>query len=78
MPFYKALELLMTEPGKHHFRRKAWEKSYNYKDIKYVCSIAITIAYICLMKVHNNNDTGYAFYPDAADITANDWYEVEV
>ena len=78
MPFYEALKLLMTEPGKHHFRRKAWEKDYNHKDIKYICSIAVNIAFICIMVVHKNNDTGYVFRPADADIIANDWYEVEV
>lgn len=78
MPFYEALKLLMTEPGKHHFRRKIWEKEYTHNDTKFIASLAITPINVGLILVHKSNDTGYAYYPTYDDITASDWYEVEM
>lgn len=76
MPFYEMLKLLMTEPGKHHFRRKPWDKDYNHNDTKFIGSFALTPIDIKLVLVHKSNDTGYAYYPSMDDIIANDWIEV--
>lgn len=76
MPFYEVLRLLMTEPGKHHFRRKNWDYEYDHNDTKFIASFAVNPAKIAVVIVHKSNDTGYQFTPSFNDITTNDWVEV--
>ena len=78
MPFYEVLRLLITEPGKHHFRRRQWDNEYCHNDTKYIASFAVNPAYISVVIVHKSNNTGYCFTPSYADITVNDWFEVDV
>lgn len=77
MPFYEVLKILITEPGKHNFKRKKWENEYTHNDTAYIASIGITATEIRIVLVHKSNHTGYTYCPSAADIIATDWYEVE-
>lgn len=76
MPFYEVLKLLMTEPGKHHFRRKSCNLEYDHSDTKYICSIGIAPQTVQILIAKNDNNTGYTYQPSADDIIANDWIEV--
>ena len=76
MPFYEVLKLLMTEPSKHHFRRKKWENEYVHNDTDFITSIGITPFTTKILLVHKSNQTGYTFCPSAEEIIATDWYEV--
>lgn len=76
MPFYEVLKVLITEPGKHHFRRTRWGKEYIHNDTAFICSFGITPTDIKIVIVNKSNHTGYTYCPSAVDIIANDWYEV--
>ena len=76
MPFYEALKLLITEPGKHHFRRKSWNGEYEHNNTKFIASFGLTTTKIAVVIVNKDNDTGYEFYPSYDDIITNDWMEV--
>ena len=77
MPFYEVLKILMVEPGKHSFKRKRWEGEYIHNDTSYIVSIGITPTEIKILLVNKSTHTGYTYCPSAADIIANDWFEVE-
>lgn len=76
MPFYEVLKLLMTEPGKHHFRRKSWNNDSDYNNNKFICSFGTTTKSVSIVIAQENNNTGFTFRPYIDDITANDWIEV--
>lgn len=71
MPFYKALELLLTTSGNTRVKRKSWMMD------RYLCKKRNTLLNRDYIAEHICSDKGFiSFDPTADDMVADDWIQI--